>query len=262
MKSFCRFTVGRPGTSAANLRYVSRRDAVKEREGGAFFWNVPSEVTVASSYPELRLNLEAYGWAREESEETLHRMRGGSGDPRSHYRCVLSFEGEVTSQAVRMLVEEWARRALPNAVVAGFVHRNTEHVHAHLWIDARGTDGRKLDFSPKAWRDLGKKWDRIYERAMERQALLEGRFRETTKESPGEQGRALRADSRASDGAKESPKEESRLESGEQAARRCASSRERALREIGRLREELARLARGKDRSGKAAEGRPEGGPP
>lgn len=243
MASFCRFTVGTEGASAANLRYIARPDAVKERFEGAFFRNVPKDVLEARTYRELRQSLEAHAWARQESEQAMHEARGSRGVARSHYRCVLSFEEETATPAIIRMAEEWLRETMPSAVACGFVHRNTERVHAHLHIDARGVDGKKLDFSPRQWRQIGAKWDRIYTRELERTRRLESRFNELGGPQ-AEQGRAARAGGRADDGARKGEEVRARLTPGEQAARACASSRERAFRGARELRHEIERVAR------------------
>lgn len=254
MPSFCRFTVGTPGASAVHMRYVSRLDAVLERREGAFFRNVPEEATRAGRYADLRAGLEAYAWAREESETSLHQRRGSRGTARSHYRCVLSFERETATADMRRMAEEWLRETLPLAVVVGFVHRNTGHDHCHLWIDARGVDGRKLDFSPREWRRFGKAWDRIYAREMAREDRLRERLGEKDfkraeewRAKGGASGRGVRV----GDGpAAESPAR-ARLETPEQALRACAESRGRAVRETRELRGEIEGLGRGPEGRGR-----------
>jgi hypothetical protein len=247
MPSFCRFTVGTSGASAANLRYISRRDAVKERERGTFFRNLPDGVDWASTYGELRANLEAFAWAREESEKGRLRGKGSSGQSRTHYRCVLSFENETKTPIIERLVDEWLREAMPAAVVCSFVHRNTEHVHVHCWIDARGTDGRKLDFSSRQWKQLGAKWDRIYSRHMEREAVLEERFKVQgggAETRGGNERGTVRTSSRTDNGARKSSAATARLSPKEPEIEACTQSRNRAFRATRDLCRKLERMGR------------------
>jgi len=239
--SFCRFTVGAEGTSAANVRYASRRDAVRERGEGVFFRNAPDEAWGVRRYGELRDDLEAYAWAREESEQARHRARGGGGVARSHYRCVLSFEGAWTTAAIRRLVEPWLEAAVPQGIAMCFVHRNTEHVHVHVWLDARGIDGKKLDFSPKEWRSIGAKWDRLYQRELARRERLETRILER-EGGKDEQGRDEGAGGRAPGGASHEPAQAGPLAPEEPAARECAQSRGAAVRGAEELRRALEEL--------------------
>jgi len=204
---------------------------------------MPPEVTAAESYGGLRLNLEAFAWSREESEQARHRARGGAGTVRSHYRCVLSFEQDMPTPAIRRMVSEWLGLGFPRAPACGFVHRNTEHVHVHVWIDARGIDGKKLDFTPKEWRQIGAKWDRLYQRELTRIERLEGRFKEEGFERlGGQQGGTSRDGRRASNSSPDLPAPAARLTPGEQAAHACAKRRSSAVRAVEQLRVDLERL--------------------
>ena len=159
--TFCRFTVGRVGTAAAHLRYISRESAVLEREKGVLLHHVPEAVWSgsASTYAALRDSLIAYAWGREAAE-------GKRG--RTHYRLLVSCEHEIATARLHGLLVAWLEEAVPGARAMGFVHRDTAHAHAHLFVEARGVDGRQLDFSARAWRQLDEVWNRIYARALGR----------------------------------------------------------------------------------------------
>ncbi len=230
-----------------HIRYVSRTEAVVERNEGAFFRNMPKEAIGVGKYRDVRASLEAFAWAREESETALHQRRGSRGIARSHYRCVLSFEREVATPDIRRMVEEWLRDSFPLAVVAGFVHRNTDHVHVHCWIDARGVDGKKLDFSPREYRRIGAGWDRIYTREIAREDRLLNRFGEEDFRKAKDwnaKGGAPRGGIRTGDGTSTQPSAREGIGTAEQAIRACAESRNRAIRESCELRLEVERLAR------------------
>ena len=158
--TFCRFTVGRVGTAAAHLRYISRESAVLEREHGVLLHHVPEAVwSGASTYAALRDSLIAYAWAREAAEGKVGR---------THYRLLVSCEHEVATARLHALLLAWLEEAVPQARAVGFVHRDTAHPHAHLFVEARGVNGRQLDFSARAWRQLDEVWNRIYARALGR----------------------------------------------------------------------------------------------
>lgn len=214
---------------------MSRPSAVTERTDGFFARNLPQAVTEHESYKALRESMSSYAWAREESEASLHRMRGGGGQARSHYRCVLSFEKDLPTASIKRLVLDWLSQAVPQSRACAFVHRNTEHVHVHIWIDARGTDGKKLDFSRREWKTLGDRWKRIYEREFSRQQRLEEKLGSRLDEQIRTPGTANRDPGGISKGANPEPPATSR----EQAALRCAESGDRAFREALLLREEL-----------------------
>ncbi len=243
MASYCRFTVGSEQTSVKNIRYISRKEAVLEGELGALFHNFGPAVTVAPTYRELRSNLEAFAWSRERSEKARQSAKGGAGITRSHYRCVLSFEREKETPAIKRMVRDWLQTTFPLGVAAAFIHRNTGHVHVHVWLDARGTDGKKLDFSAKQWRQIGAKWDRIYDREIRRVELLAKRMSEmTVGERDGQQGRALRTSSGIPTRAKDVSPAPTRPTPGEQAANECLKSRKEAVRRIEQLRDSIEKL--------------------
>jgi hypothetical protein len=110
-----------------------------------------------SSFEELREGLIVYTEAREELEPG-----------RSHYRALVSFEGVQGSAEVAALAREWLKTAFPNARAFGFVHQNTDNTHAHLWIDARETGGKKIQLKNSEFKRLDESWNRIYCRAMGR----------------------------------------------------------------------------------------------
>lgn len=229
--------MGTPGGSSSHTLYVSRPSAVLDREDGITARNMPAEVMAATTYSELRSNLASYAWAREESEASLHRQRGSRGAARSHYRCVLSFENDLSTASIKRLVHEWLETALPLSSACAFVHRNTDHVHAHVWIDARGTDGKKLDISKREWKTLGERWSRLYLKEMARVERLETKLGEGI--SAHDKDRTPRTPHRNASGAQERTRAQPALTSREQEALRCTESGDRAFREALRLREDL-----------------------
>jgi hypothetical protein len=160
--TFLRFTVGARGVSGAHLRYISRPGATLERDGKGFSQcitqNLPEYFDAVQSREELRAFLGVYAEARE-GEETIGR---------THYRCLMSFEKEVESDRVCHLARQWLKETFPEARAAGFVHQNTAHTHIHLWIDARQTNGKKIDIRPHVYRRLDEVWNRLYARAFDR----------------------------------------------------------------------------------------------
>ena len=248
MVAFCRFTIGTPGASAVHLRYIARPGAVREGLAGCLLLNLPGHE--ATTYACLRTDLEAHAWAREESESS--RVRGGTGATRTHYRAVLSFEGEMPSAAILAMAKEWLGDALPTARAAIFVHRDSGHAHAHIWLDARGTDGKKLDLSPRRYRSLGARWERIYAREMalrERLGTMENREL-SPERGEREEGRAGGGGEGARLGAGRTEKARGKPTPGERALEACARSRERAVREAEALRRELEGLRRGREARG------------
>ena len=182
---------------------------------------------------------------RSESESSLHRQRGSRGAARSHYRCVLSFENALSTPSIKRLVHEWLETALPLSSACAFVHRNTEHVHAHVWIDARGTDGKKLDISKREWKTLGERWNRLYLREMARVERLETKLGQGIRTH--DEIRASGAPHRNASSAEERARAQPPLTSREQEALRCVESGDRAFREALRLREDLEGMGLGRE---------------
>lgn len=163
--TYCKFRRGATGKSSAHVLYIGRESAVQEGRDGVLLRNMPEEVGRAETYQELRTNLASYAWAREESEIARHRSRG---EPRTHFRTTLSFERDVETQQAREMTNEWLEKCFPNARAATFFHRDTDNLHAHVWLDARQTDGRKIDLAPRDYRQLDEEWNRIYCRELGR----------------------------------------------------------------------------------------------
>ena len=46
------------------------------------------------------------------------------------------------------------------------LHRDTAHLHAHIWLDARQTDGRKVHLGWRGYRTLDEVWNRLYAQAL------------------------------------------------------------------------------------------------
>lgn len=228
------------------MLYISRASAVLEGSHGCVLRNLPDVITYPASFRELRANLETFAWARERSELTEHRRLGRSGEPRTHYRCVLSFERDLPTASIARLVMDWLDEAVPNAVSCAFVHRNTEHVHVHVWIDARGFDGKKLNFSYHQWRSISQSWDRIYCRELKRDERLRSKLRT---ELYGET-RTRRAGVGDRREAKTDKEFVPATRSKEPEACLCASSRRRAIREVEGLRSDLEALVRQRGREG------------
>ena len=163
MSTMFSFRVGEAGKAQAHLNYISRVTAVLEGVEGMIMQNLPESVGEAGSYRELRENLSCYAWAREQSELAQHKS---SKECRTHYRIMASFERDMGSEKIKEMVEEWLEKKLPLARACGFIHRDTEHVHVHVWVDARQLDGYKVHFSTKSYKNLGGGWNQIYAREL------------------------------------------------------------------------------------------------
>lgn len=181
--TFFRFKAGTVGASASHARYITRERAVLDREQGVLSHNLPDDVREAHGYDGLRDNLGAYAEEREAREIELHR---GSRQPRTHYRALMSFERDVSTEKALGMAREWLDRELPEARAFAVVHRDTEHTHVHVWIDARQQDGRKVHLSRDRHRALDSTWNRIYARELGRDPLEHERKKDLTREAKRE----------------------------------------------------------------------------
>jgi hypothetical protein len=158
---YFQFRVGRAGTSAANVRYISRGRATNERRENLHLHNYPAYVA-GSTYAEMRRNIAEYN--RQQEEDELSRPRRGSGRAQTHYRGIISFESEVPTDRAMPLIHEYVEQQFPRARVAIAVHRDTKYTHAHIHVQARDIDGKKLRWSKVEWRNLDARWADIYGR--------------------------------------------------------------------------------------------------
>ena len=165
--TFCRFTVGSsaPNASVRYLRYIANEQSVREPEQGTLLWNLPDRKAMSGSYQAFTATLAEHVKADAEWELSRHQSRGHA---RTHYRALLSFETDIGTSNANGLVAQWIAGAFPQARAASFLHRNTNHLHAHIWIAARLTNGKKIDLSARDFRQLDERWNRIYAHAFSR----------------------------------------------------------------------------------------------
>lgn len=161
--SFCKFVVGRSGNSSRHLRYIARLDAVRDGRQAIFLKDLPLIIQEQGSYRALVQTLCRYAQMAEATEIIAHKARGV---PRTHYCATLSFERDLENQNAGALVQSWLALAFPRCRAATFLHRNTNHLHAHVWIAARQTDGTKVNLDARAFRQLDEIWNRLYAHAM------------------------------------------------------------------------------------------------
>ena len=164
--TFCRFTIGsgEAGASARLLRYIAHPQAVRDGVEGVWVKAFPAALLEAP-YPVLTQHLFQMARWMEQEEIIGHR---GRGEVRTHYQAILSFEEAVTTAQAKSMLALWMEDTFPKAQAAAFLHRNTRHLHLHVWIAARQTDGRKINLSARAFRQLDEHWNRIYSQAMNR----------------------------------------------------------------------------------------------
>jgi hypothetical protein len=151
-----KFSVGRVGTSGANIKYITREKAAGDRISTR---NLPEYAQEGESRKEQVNNLYEYARQREEDE-----LSQGKSKNRTHYRAIYSFDREVTDEQAQRIIDEHLDRTFPNTRTISTIHRDTDNVHAHTWIDARATDGKKINLDNKTYKSLDERWAEIYSR--------------------------------------------------------------------------------------------------
>jgi hypothetical protein len=178
--AFIKFDAGSVGSAADNAAYITREPA---RDGGLVLHNAPEDVAevedpqTPEGWAEQRMRFQTWAETRETEEIARHGNR--KGQPRTHYRVVLSYEDKIETAEAQEDAREWLEEEFPGARAAAVVHQDTENTHVHVWMSPRLEDGSKINISPQDFRDLTAEWDRIYEQRMQRPGRLREKMEET-----------------------------------------------------------------------------------
>jgi hypothetical protein len=178
--AFIDFGSGNPSAAAENATYITRQAADKD---SLFFHNEPENIrsphdhTTRAGWQDQRMRLRT--WAQMRQEEEISRHGNRAGNPRTHYRTVLSFEEKISSERAVGAAQEWLEKEFPDARAFAVVHQDTDNTHVHVWMSARKTDGSKINVSASDFRSLTSEWDRIYSETMERRGKLKKKMEET-----------------------------------------------------------------------------------
>lgn len=151
--SILKFKAGRRGAGGKNAGYITRESACES----VSFHNL-DELEGDSQY-ENRVNALSYAHNREE-EEMFANARG-----RTHYRMILSWEGKEETVRAKEMTHEFLEENFKDSRAVVAVHQDTEHTHAHVWIDARNLDDRKLHSPKNHLNELCRNWQEQYDRA-------------------------------------------------------------------------------------------------
>ena len=150
--SIAKFTVGRRGASGRHASYITRESACRSIS----FYNL-DELRGENEY-EMRINAISHAYAREDIE-TAKSERG-----RTHYRIILSWDRKEETDRAKEQAHEFLKENFDKGRGFVAVHQDTEHTHAHVWLDARTNDGRKLHISKGVYRQLDESWAKQYDR--------------------------------------------------------------------------------------------------
>src|ERR1043165_9778713 len=115
------FKIGRAGTSQDNVRYITRETATNGDREAVFIQNYPSYAQEGNTFKEQRSNLTEY--ARQQEEDELRKGRKGTGEARTHYRAIASFEGKIETEKAREIGKEYLEKSFPNTRAVAVVHQ-------------------------------------------------------------------------------------------------------------------------------------------
>lgn len=161
--TFCRFSAGRSGRSPDYLRYLLRAAALGETPPGIWTRHLPEPLLRSAPGDGALLDLMAYVWLQETREQAIQSDSRG----RTHYRAMVSFERPLPESQMGRLVQAWLTECFPKQPSIAVLHRNTTYRHIHIWIAARGVDGRQLNLNAAQYRQLDERWNRLYAPAVE-----------------------------------------------------------------------------------------------
>jgi hypothetical protein len=150
--SVVKFKAGRKGASGRNASYITRESACESIS----FHNL-DELKAENQY-ENRVNALSYTHNREEEEI------GQSARGRTHYRVVLSWEGKEDTERADEMTHEFLQENFKESRAIVAIHQDTAHTHAHIWIDARNTNDRKLHSPKNHINELSRSWQKQYDR--------------------------------------------------------------------------------------------------
>ena len=169
------------GTSAACVRYITRPQAVREREQGLLLYQMPAYVADAPDFYALRKNLVSYAWVQDARERALHQARGDRRVPFT--ACVVSFERSIDTAKAGAMVKEWLTANLSDTDGRLWPCTATPRSFTRTSGSRRGKRrSRKINLSARVFHSLDESWGRIYARAFGRDPD-EQRLR---KEEPGD----------------------------------------------------------------------------
>jgi hypothetical protein len=140
-----------PKASGKNVEYLCRQIACESIS----FHNL--KYLDAQDELEKRSNAIAYAETRQIQERNL------TGN-RNHYRLILSWDKKEETEFARNKTHEFIQKKFPNCCAIVGIHQDTAHTHAHIWIDARDINDKKLQISHREYRSIDVDWAKNYDK--------------------------------------------------------------------------------------------------
>lgn len=97
---------------------------------------------------ELRARLRTVAELDAERIVATPRRRGTpKGETRTHYMWLVSPDRDISNSILKSLVLEIIQRRWPGAVACGYIHRDTDNTHLHIWLSAETLSGKKISIT-------------------------------------------------------------------------------------------------------------------
>jgi hypothetical protein len=94
---------------------------------------------------ELRARLRTVAELDTERILAVPRWRGTpKGETRTHYVWLVSPDRNISNSILKSLILEIIQRRWPGAVACGYIHRDTDNTHLHIWLSAETLSGKKI----------------------------------------------------------------------------------------------------------------------
>ena len=144
-----------PLESGPHATYPMRVSGTHGERDRLWVHGIPREVWAERDYEDMQRRLRQY--VDDRMHEELERAVAPSGylerasrnggteriAVRTHYTFVLTFDRDATDAQVRSMTDEWQERVFgPNRRSIAAIHRDSDNVHSHGWVDARLSGGR------------------------------------------------------------------------------------------------------------------------
>lgn len=100
---------------------------------------------------ELRARLRTVADLDAERILSTPRRRGTpKGETRTHYMWLVSPDRDISNSILKSLVLEIIQRRWLGAVAVGYIHRDTDNTHLHIWLSAETLSGKKINVTRAA----------------------------------------------------------------------------------------------------------------
>jgi hypothetical protein len=138
---------GHKAASGKNVDYIMRDSACRD----VSFHNL--DELQGENEHESKINARSYVYNREDEETG-----------RNHYRLTLTWEGKEDTEKARQMSQEYLKENFKDSRAIVAIHQDTDHTHAHVWIDARQNNGKKIHTSRGDQEKLYGNWQKQYDR--------------------------------------------------------------------------------------------------